>query len=166
MKKKVALVVHNIRSCHNVGSILRSADGLGVSLVYLTGYTPYPIAPKDTRLPHIAKRAADQIAKTALGAEKSIAWEHYDDVIQCLTSLQEQGFGLVALEQTAKSQPLAEFRYTGALALIVGSELGGLDEQVLELADVHLEIPMLGAKESLNVASVAAIALYHLRFIA
>ena len=161
---RIILIVHNVRSAHNVGSILRSADGFGAEEVYLTGYTPYPIASHDSRLPHIAKRTSARIAKTALGAENTVSWHHEPDIITLLGRLKERGCMVAALEQTPASKNLADFRCRQPVALVVGSETSGLEKEVLRAADVHLLIPMLGAKESYNVAAAAAVALYHLRW--
>ncbi len=163
--RKIALIVHNVRSAHNVGSMLRTADGLGVFEVYLTGYTPYPLSKDDTRLPHMAVRTDQQIHKTALGAEKSMVWHHRPDVKKTLNELRARGYRLVALEQTDKAIDLRKLKPVGKIALIVGSEVGGLDKFVLDMCDAHVHIPMLGKKESFNVAVAAAIALYHLKYI-
>lgn len=160
------MVVYNVRSCHNVGSFLRSCDGLGINHVYLTGYTPYPSQPQDTRLPHIRQRIAKQIHKTALGAEETVKWHYSKKIEGLLDKLRKDSFLIVALEQTKKAKILSDFRYKGNVALIVGHEIGGIDERILKIADLHLKIPMQGAKESFNVAVAAAVALYHLRFIA
>lgn len=165
-QRKIVLIIHNVRSSHNVGSILRTADGLGVWRVYLTGYTPYPATKDDPRLPHIAAKATRAIQKTALGAEKSTNWKHQDDIFPLLEELRVDGYTVVALEQTPSAKPLHEFMPAEKIALIVGSEIGGIDPEVLRLADEHVKIPMLGKKDSLNVAIAAAMAAYHLRFVA
>lgn len=164
--RRIALIVHNVRSAHNVGSILRSADGLGASKVYLTGYSPYPAMRKDSRLPHIAAKLDQQIHKTALGAEKSVSWHHKDDIYGLLHDLKTDGYQIVALEQTKKAINLREFTPRSKIALIVGSEIGGIDPKILGLADKHIQIPMRGNKESFNVAVASALALYHLRNLA
>ena len=161
---RIVLIVHNIRSAHNVGSILRRADGFGVEKFSPTCYTPYPLMIDDNRLPHAARRAAAQIAKTALGAEKTLNWQPKTDVLKVISKLKKNGFLIVALEQTKQAINLSEFGTAKNLALIVGSEIGGLEPVVLEKADTQIEIPMLGNKESFNVAVAAAIALYHLRW--
>lgn len=161
--RKIAIVVHNVRSCHNVGSILRSADGLGAR-VYLTGYTPYPLKKNDPRLPHVAKRAANQIAKTSLGAENSVVWQQYDQVQDAIDYLRSCGMKIIALEQSAKAINLPEFKPPENCALIVGPEVTGLEGEVLDQTDEIVEIPMQGKKESFNVAVAAAIALYHTKF--
>lgn len=166
MPNNIFLIVHNVRSCYNVGSLLRTADTMGVSWVYLTGYTPYPKSAGDTRPPHIADKMDRQISKTALGAEKTLDWEHAEDVFAIIEQLKKKGAAVAALEQTDRADPLPGFKSKADIALIVGREVEGLEEAVLQKADIHLEIPMLGNKESLNVASAGAIALYHLRFVA
>ena len=160
----IAVIAHNLRSTHNVGSLLRTAEGLGVSEVILSGYTPYPIANNDERLPHIATKLDAQIRKTALGAEVSIRWSHSEDVREVITRLREQGYQVVALEQTPASLELPKFVVPDKTALIVGRETEGLEPEVLALCDLALEIPMYGQKESFNVVQAAAMALYHLRF--
>ena len=151
-----------MRSAHNVGSMLRTADGLGIACVYLTGYTPYPSSKDDIRLPHMAAKTAHQIHKTALGAEKSVIWRFEPDVKKVIGELRAQAYKLVALEQTDEAIELRQLKPVGKVALIVGSEVGGLEKSVLDLCDTHVQIPMSGKKESFNVSVAAAIALYHL----
>lgn len=160
---KIVLVVYNVRSAHNVGSILRTADGLGIAWVYLTGYTPYPTSSDDVRLPHMAVKTQRQISKTALGAENFVKWTHAEDIAALIGDLKKNHL-VVALEQTAKATRLQDFKTSKNIALVVGSEIGGLDKSVLDLCDEHLKIPMSGKKESFNVAVAAAIALYHLKY--
>lgn len=159
------LIAHNLRSSHNVGSILRTAEGLGVERVYLTGYTPYPSAPDDKRLPHIAKKLDRQIAKTALGAENSVNWHHQTEIKSLLASLREEGFQVVGLEQTPQSLPLSGFTAPDKLVMIVGREVEGIEPEVLALCDKTIEIPMRGSKESFNVVQATAMALYHISFL-
>jgi tRNA G18 (ribose-2'-O)-methylase SpoU len=161
---KLVLIAHNLRSAHNVGSLLRTAEGLGVQEVILTGYTPYPMAANDKRLPHLALKTDKQIAKTALGAEKLIAWQHVLDINAALAKLKRQGVMIVALEQAADSIKLPNFQPPDKLALIVGREVEGIEPEILAICDYTLEIPMFGHKESFNVAQAAAMALYHFRF--
>lgn len=164
MTRHIILIAHNVRSSHNVGSLLRTAEGLGVRRVFLTGYTPYPLSPRDDRLPHLAQKLDKQISKTALGAEKLVSWQHAAAIKSLLITLRAQGYLITALEQTATSLPLPEFRSPEKIALIVGREVEGLEPEVLEWCDKVIEIPMLGAKESFNVVQAAAMALYHFRF--
>lgn len=159
---RVVLIAHNIRSCYNVGSLLRTAEGLGMAKVYLTGYTPYPLTAHDRRLPHLARKLDHQIHKTALGAEQSVPWEYVPDISQAVTQLKHDGYSVVALEQAAGAIPLDVFQAPKNIALIVGREVEGIEPEVLAHADHIIEIPMHGQKESFNVAIAAAIALYHL----
>jgi 23S rRNA (guanosine2251-2'-O)-methyltransferase len=161
--RDLVLVVHNVRSAHNVGSILRTADGLGVAKVYLSGYTPYPAHKDDSRLPHIRTKIDARIHKTALGAEDTVAWKQVSDIKQLLADLKVRGYEVVALEQTGAAEPIGVISDLEKVALIVGSEVGGLDETVLGIAKRHVMIPMSGRKESFNVAIAAAIAIYHLK---
>jgi tRNA G18 (ribose-2'-O)-methylase SpoU len=162
--RQIALVAHNLRSCHNVGSLLRTAEGLGVSKVLLSGYTPFPKIAYDKRLPHEAAKLHRQIHKTALGAEELIAWEHTDDVFQALADLKQQGFMVLALEQTKNSHKLPGFEPPDKVALLIGREVEGIEPTVLAACDAALEIPMFGQKESFNVVQAAAMALYHCTF--
>ena len=162
--RKIVIVAHNLRSSHNVGSLLRTADGLGVNKVFLTGYTPYPSMKKDVRLARIANKVNHQISKTALGAEKSVNWEHKSDVKVILDRLKSSGYQICALEQGSKSINLVNFNPPNMVALILGRETEGIEPEILKLADKQLEIPMLGKKESFNVVQAAAIAIYHLQY--
>lgn len=162
--RQLALVMHNVRSTHNVGSMLRTAEGFKVNRVYMTGYTPYPEAKNDDRLPHIRQKTALQLHKTALGAEHFVSWRHEPDINKCLADLLKAGFLLVALEQTADSIDLDEFNGKGDVALIVGNEISGLESSVLNKVDMAVQIPMKGRKESFNVAVAAGIALYQLSY--
>jgi 23S rRNA (guanosine2251-2'-O)-methyltransferase len=164
MNRSIYLVMHNLRSCYNVGSLLRTADAFAVDKVFMTGYTPYPEAKTDNRLPHIAQKMSRQIHKSALGAEDSVAWSHQENVLTLIEELHEQGFVIAALEQTKSAKDLPGLALDQDIALIVGREVEGLENNVLKASDIHLQIPMLGQKESLNVASAAAVALYQLRF--
>lgn len=161
---EISLVIHNVRSAHNVGSLFRTADGLGVEKIYLTGYTPYPEARADERPPHERRAATRKIHKTALGAESFVDWSYRDDVFEVLQQLSAEGYQIAALEQTPKSIELASYQPSSKLVLVVGSEIGGIEIKIIEKADVCLQIPMAGSKESFNVAAAAAIALYHLRY--
>ncbi|HEY5152777.1 MAG TPA: TrmH family RNA methyltransferase [Candidatus Saccharimonadales bacterium] len=163
--KQLVLIAHNLRSAHNVGSLLRTCEGLGIDKVYLTGYTPYPVDQNDERLPHLAQKTGRQIAKTALGAEKSQAWQHLADLQPLLDELRRQSFVVAALEQADGSVELTGFTAPSKLALLVGREVEGVEPEVLAACDIILEIPMAGRKESFNVAQAAAMALYQLRFV-
>ena len=163
----ICLLVHDIRSCHNVGSLLRTAEGFGVTHVYFSGYTPYPAGSKDDeRLPHIAAKLDGQIRKTALGAERLVAWTHVPSISQLIASLKQEGYEIVALEQTVDAQSLPAATSAGKIALLLGREVEGIDPALLALADRKVEIPMVGKKESFNVVQATAIALYHFACIA
>lgn len=161
----IVLIAHNLRSCHNVGSLLRTAEGLGVHKVFLTGYTPYPKYEGDTRLPHLANKIHNQIAKTALGAEESQAWKHFENIDSLISRLKQEGYTVAAIEQSPVSVPLPQYSPPGKLALLVGREVEGVEPEVLEQMDKILEIPMFGKKESFNVVQAAAMGLYHCTFI-
>jgi 23S rRNA (guanosine2251-2'-O)-methyltransferase len=160
----LVLIAHNLRSAHNVGSLLRTAEGLGVTEVYLTGYTPFPSAENDDRLPHIAKKVSAQINKTALGAENTLDWKQRDDIEPLIKELHEAGYTIAALEQTATALHLPTYQPPQKLTIIVGREVEGVEVEVLELTDLQLDIPMHGQKESFNVVQAAAMALYHCRY--
>lgn len=162
--KSILLIAHNLRSTHNVGSLMRTAEGLGIDKVYLTGYTPYPKLAHDTRLPHISAKVHKQIQKTALNAEQTQEWEHTEDIFQVLEQLKTSGYTVAALEQTTGSLPLPTYKPADKLALLVGREVEGIEPEVLASCDVALEIPMFGHKESFNVVQAAAMALYHCKF--
>jgi tRNA G18 (ribose-2'-O)-methylase SpoU len=160
---KAVLVIHNVRSALNVGSLLRTAEGLGINEVYITGYSPYPEDKKDDRLPHHRQRMALQIHKTALGAEFFIKWHYEPNISLCLEKLKQSGYLITALEQTPNSVALSDFHPNQNVALVVGNEVSGIENSVLKQVDQIIHIPMRGHKESFNVAIAAAMALYHLK---
>lgn len=161
---QLIVIAHNIRSSHNVGSIFRTCDGFGVSKLYLTGYTPYPQLPDDTRLPHLRDRLTEQIHKTALGAEKTVAFGQADGPDNVMKQYKKLGFTVAALEQTPNAILLPNFSPIPArLVLLLGEEVHGIPPELLDLCDVTLEIPMDGQKESFNVSVATGIALYAIR---
>ena len=149
-KQPVALVLDNIRSMHNTGSIFRSADAFAAEALYLCGYTPTP--------PH------RDIHKTALGAEDTVQWQYFPDTLAAIAHLKAAGYQIAALELAAGSIPLDTFhRPPGQpLALVLGNEVEGISDEALALCDLALEIPQHGTKHSLNVSVAAGIVLYHL----
>lgn len=159
---KLAVILADIRSLHNVGSILRSADGFGVSHIYYAGYTPYPIQPNDTRIPHESRKITAQIHKTALGAEELPSSLH-TTTADAINAAKLDGYLVAALEQSNDSQNITQFTPENDIALLLGNEVTGISNSVLAGTDVILEIPMFGAKESFNVSVAAGIALYQLR---
>jgi tRNA G18 (ribose-2'-O)-methylase SpoU len=163
---QIVVIAHDIRSAHNVGSLLRTADGFGAR-VYLTGYTPYPQENDDSRLPHIAQKLTRQISKTALGAEADHSvWQHDENIETVLALLKADGYELVALEQSADSIELPDYRPSAKVAILIGREVEGLDPILIKSCHKTIEIPMLGKKESFNVIEATTVALYHCRFIA
>ncbi|CAN5388409.1 hypothetical protein BH10PAT3_BH10PAT3_7080 [soil metagenome] len=162
--RNLVLIAHNIRSAHNVGSLLRTAEGLGAAKVYLTGYTPHPSYIGDTRLPHISNKQDALIGKTSLGAERMVPWTYEEDIFTVLSRLRAQGYEIYALEQTADSVQLPGFKAGEKCALLLGSEVTGIAPELLAETSISLVIPMYGRKESFNVVQAAAMALYELRF--
>lgn len=165
MDRSIIVIAHNLRSILNVGSILRTSDGMGVSKVYCTGYTPYPSQPNDTRMPHVHQKITRQLHKTALGAEQSLDISHSHSLPPVLQQLKQAGYEIIAIEQANNSIELTKYAAPEKVALIVGREVEGIEDEVLQLADKIIELPMLGKKESYNVSIAAAIALYHCRFV-
>ena len=164
--RDIVLIAHNLRSIHNVGSLLRTAEGIGVSKVYLTGYTPYPQYENDSRMPHIAAKISRQMNKTALNAEHLIPWHHSDILQPVLAGLKAGGYTIAAIEQSPTAISLPEYAAPDKIALLVGREVEGIEPEILAACDVILEIPMFGRKESFNVVQAAAMGLFHCRFTA
>ncbi len=162
---EIILVINDIRSTHNVGAILRTSEGMGVNKILISGYSPYPELQNDSRLPHIYNKLTSRISKTSLGAEKMLLIEYCEDIRAELKKLADQDYEIVSLEQSDNSIKIMEYTPKDKLVLILGNELDGVAKEILEISDKVIEIPMLGKKESYNVASSAAIALYHMRFI-
>lgn len=156
---EITLVLHNIRSTHNVGSVFRTSEGFGVKKIICSGYTPYPKTSADQRLPHIAEKLTSQIHKTALGAEEMVPFEQVESIDEWLAS---NTLPLIALEQSPESIRLSHFDPPEKFVLLLGEEVHGIESQYLEKCDAILEIPMVGKKESFNVSVAAAIALYQL----
>ena len=153
-KKEVILILDNIRSTFNVGSIFRTADGAGASKIYLVGVTPDPI--------DRFGRERKDIAKVALGAEKKISWEHKDKIAPLVKKLNKEGYQIVALEQASNSIDYKKFKPKFPVVLILGEEVRGISKKTLDLCDTIIEIPMAGEKESLNVSVATGVALYSL----
>jgi 23S rRNA (guanosine2251-2'-O)-methyltransferase len=154
--KHIVLVIHNVRSAHNVGSLLRTADGAGVSHVFLTGYTPAPPVDGAIRVTDAEKA----IRKTALGAERSVSWKKYASIGRVLNQLVSDEYEIVSLEQHARSIGYEEYHPADRVALIVGNEVLGISQSVLKRSHVIIELPMFGMKNSLNVSVAGGIALY------
>ncbi len=154
MKKQLTLVLENVRSMHNVGALFRTADAFGVSCIMLGGYTPAPI----DRFGRVVK----DIQKTSLGAIEMVPWEHVPDACAEVRRLKEAGHMVVVLEQDARSVSLSEAVVSGDTVLVLGNEVDGVSLPMRELADMIIEIPMQGKKESLNVSVAGGIALFAL----
>lgn len=157
---EIIVIAHNIRSTHNVGSIFRTCEGIGVSKIILSGYTPYPALVNDSRLPHISKKLTEQIHKTALGAEEMVPFEYSE--LPDFSALKADGYTVVGLEQDEHSVMLPDYRTPQKVALLLGEEVHGLTADLLSHCDDLIEIPMKGQKESFNVSIATGIALYHL----
>jgi tRNA G18 (ribose-2'-O)-methylase SpoU len=147
------LILENIRSAYNVGAIFRTADGAGVSKLFLIGYTPAPV--------DRFGRVQPEIEKTSLGACKEILWEHQPSIESVFARLKKEEVMIAAVEQGERAISLAEFHAPENVAYILGNEIDGVSQTALAKADVVVEIPMLGTKESLNVSVAAGIILYH-----
>ncbi len=153
------ILLDNIRSTYNVGSIFRTADCAGIAKIYLGGITP---APKDE-----LKRVNQRLTKVSLGAENFVSWEKVPDTLQLIEELKKQNYQILALELAEQAIPYYQIKLTAAqekkTVLVVGNEVQGLDKTILEKADKILQIPMQGKKESLNVSVAFGIAVFHLR---
>jgi len=149
--KKIFAILHNIRSCYNVGAIFRTCEAISVEKIYLTGYTPTP-----TTNP-------EKIKKTALGAQNYVKWEKKRNVNEVISELKKKGVKIVVLETKNSAIPYFKFKPRFPLAMLVGNEVRGIDKRTLKKADFILKIPMFGKKESLNVAVAFSIVAYYLR---
>jgi 23S rRNA (guanosine2251-2'-O)-methyltransferase len=165
---QIKVLAHNIRSCHNIGAILRTSDGFGVEEVICSGYSPYPRLinkndGRDDRLEYLIEKITKKIHKTALGAEEIVTCTHTSSIIDKINDLKSQGYTILGLELNERSIKLPDYKSPQKVALLLGEELHGLTPELLELCDELVEIPMFGQKESYNVSISAGIALYHLR---
>lgn len=147
----VVVVLDNIRSAHNVGSVFRTADSFRMDKVYLCGITAFP--------------PSAEIHKSALGAEYSLEWEHSADTMSVIRRLRESGYVIVSVEQTVNSVKLDEFRRVDGTryALVFGNEVDGVSQEVVDASDFALEIPQYGTKHSLNVSVSAGVILWNFR---
>ena len=157
--RDIIVIAHNIRSTHNVGAIFRTAEGLGISRIILSGYTPYPtLSEADPRLPHISRKLTNQIHKTALGAEALVPFTYIEE--PDLSSLSADGYRIVGLEQDSRSIMLPDYTPPEKIALLLGEEVEGITDKLRAECDDLIEIPMSGKKESFNVSVATGIALY------
>jgi len=152
--RKNILIIHNVRSVVNVGSMFRTADAAGIDKIYLTGYTPTPL----DRFGRIRK----DVARTALGAEKFTKWESKKNLSSLINKLKKDKYLIIAIEQDEKSTDYKKIKLKKKNAFIVGSEVLGISKDVLKKCDVIAEIPMKGKKESLNVSVACGIILFRI----
>ena len=151
--KDIAVLLHNVRSAYNVGSIFRTADAAGVSKMFLSGYTPRPVDKFG--------RVQNDIAKTALGAEKYLQWEYAKSPRAFSRRLKKDGWTIVGVEQDKRSKNYRSFRAKGKTLFIFGNEVLGMSKSLRDICDMLVEIPMHGKKESLNVSVTAGIILFN-----
>lgn len=149
-KHPVVLVMENIRSMLNVGSVFRTGDAFRIEAIFLCGYTPQP--------PH------REINKTALGATESVSWQYFSDARAAIQQLREQGYRIWALEQAEESVSLEHFNWSGTekIAFVLGNEAEGVESETLALCDACVEIPQFGMKHSLNISVAAGVLLWQL----
>ncbi len=147
-RRPVSVILDNIRSLYNVGSIFRTSDAAGVEKLYLCGITATP------------PRA--EIQKAALGSEKSVPWEYLPSAEQAVRELKSRGYLIVALEHTDTPNIFYQVKYQFPLCLVIGHEITGVSEEVIALADFAIEIPMFGIKQSLNVSVAYGVAIYEI----
>jgi tRNA G18 (ribose-2'-O)-methylase SpoU len=149
-KLPVVVILNSIRSAYNVGSIFRTSDGAMIEKLYLCGYTPHP--PKK------------EVLKTALGSQNSVSWEFIEDPIEIVQKMKQKGYTICALEQTDDNISYSEITKNNLpLCLIVGNEISGVTQELINLCDISIEIPQFGIKQSLNVAVAYGIAIFELR---
>ena len=153
---EAVVILIDIRSAHNVGSIFRTADAARIAKIYLAGITPIPV--------DRFGRERKDIAKAALGAEKTVPWEYLPAIRALLTRLKKEGYRIIAVEQSPDSVDYKKVKIKKGerAAIIFGNEVSGVPEQILERCDVVAEIPMQGMKESLNVSVAAGIAFFRM----
>ena len=142
----ISILVENIRSVHNVGSIFRSADGFGAEKIYLSGYTAHP--------------PREDLHKTALGSEDAVPWEYFENPLDVAKVIKKQGMPLILIEQTKQSKSMYEIDWEFPLCFIVGNEVSGVSEELSNMANIHVELPMRGVKQSLNVSVAAGVVGY------
>ena len=164
-KIPLTVVLNNIRSLYNVGSIFRTADGVGVEKIWLCGITGTPGKHRADflRRPDHAERMKSQIAKTALGAEESVPWDYATDAGEIIDGLRKAGYTIVLLEQTEESIPYEELKIETPVCLVMGNEIRGVSKGLLPQCDVAVDIEMAGLKNSLNVTVAFGILAYHIR---
>jgi 23S rRNA (guanosine2251-2'-O)-methyltransferase len=149
-KLPVVIVLDNVRSMNNVGSVFRTADAFLVHAIYLCGVTATP--------PH------REIQKTALGATETVTWKHFETTMEAITFLKNEGYKIYAVEQADKSVMLDEFiPAQGNMALVFGNEVSGVEQAVIDVCDTCIEIPQFGTKHSLNISVSAGIVVWEIQ---
>lgn len=158
----IVLILDNLRSALNVGSIIRTADIFAVSGIHYCGTTPYPKIEKDKRLPHVVENVSKKINKVSLGSGKNIAMKYFKNTEESIKLLKMNNFQICALEQDKNSKSIESFKPSNKVAIVLGPERFGISSGILQLCDTILEIGQYGQKESLNVSVATGIALYQL----
>lgn len=143
------VILNDIRSLYNVGSIFRTADGAGVEKLWLCGITGFP--------------PSERISKTALGAEERVSWEYHPDPCTVIQRLKKRGYQIVLLEQMEPVTAYEDFMPEGPVCLVLGNEISGVSEELVRLCDRAVEIEMCGIKNSLNVSVAFGVVAYHIR---
>ena len=166
-KRRIKVCLHNIRSIYNVGAILRSCEGFGVSEAIFSGYTPTPH--DKSLLPHLRDKLDRQIAKTALGAENLVKCSATSDITETLAQYHQQGWQILGLENNLQdsrlhllNEPDLDEKLGDKVLLLLGEEISGIPKELYDQIDLFLEIPMCGQKESFNVSVATGVALYAL----
>lgn len=154
IQNEIFILLHNIRSVHNVGSIWRTANAVGANKIFLSGYTPLPI--------DRFGRERKDFAKVALDSQKSVTWEYAENPISFIKKLEKEGVFVVAIEQAKNSIDYKKVKIKKPVLFLVGNEIDGIPLKLLNLADVIAEIPMKGDKESLNVSIAFGVALFRI----
>ncbi len=147
-KNPVIAVLENVRSAYNVGSVFRTADAFLIEAIYIMGYTARP--------PH------KEIKKTALGAEDTVEWKYFTNAKEAVNDLKQNGYKVFAVEQVENSISLEKFDTEGKVAVIFGNEVTGVEQSTIALCDGTIEIPQLGMKHSLNIATAAGVVLWEM----
>ena len=149
-KVPIVVVLDNIRSCHNIGSVFRTSDALLIEKIFLCGISSTP--------------PDKEIRKTALGAEYTVAWEYHADTLEAISTLKAQGYTVIAIEQVEKSISLSNYHPSenSKLALVFGNEVKGVQQEVVNQCDLAIEIPQYGTKHSFNISVSVGIVLWDL----
>lgn len=149
-KLPIVVVLENIRSAYNVGSVFRTADAFLIEAIYIIGYSAKP--------PH------KEIRKTALGAEETVTWQHFHNSAEAIARLEADGYAVYAIEQAQNSVPLQEISFSSdqKIAVVLGNEVTGVEQSTINQCRGCIEIPQLGMKHSLNIATAAGVVLWEL----